>query len=202
MRFIMLHCFLEGLVIAWNKRGWLKRIMDNLKLTSSTLEQLKLFQERIAAKGKGVRALFTGPRETGNTIAASSVSRNTGLDLHRIDLSLLVSKYIGETEKNLNRVFDEADESSTILIFDEADALFGKRTDVNDAHDRYANLETSYLLERLEQYEGIVILSSNSKDQIDEVFLRLIDAVVEIKTYAEPLSLCQRVRYWFAALFR
>lgn len=176
--------------------------MDNLKLAPSTLEQLKLFQDRVASNGNGVRALLAGSDGTGKTLAESWISKNIGPDLYRIDLSLVLSKYIGETEKNLDRIFDTANESRVVLFFDEADALFGKRTEVEDASDRFANIETSYLLERLEQHEGIVVLSTNSSDHIDEVFLRLVNVVVEIKTLVETLSFWRRVRYWFAALFK
>ena len=176
--------------------------MDNLILASSTLEQLKLLRDRVAANGKGVRALLTGTDGTGRTLAASWISINIGPDLYRVDLAFVMSKYIGETEKNLDREFSTANESGVVLFFDEADALFGKRTEIDDANDRYANIETSYLLERLEQHAGIVILSTGSRDEIDEVFLRLMDVVVEIKPSVEPLSLWQRVRCWFAGLLK
>ena len=114
-----------------------------------------------ARHGKGLSALFGGPPGTGKTMAAEVIARELGLDLYKIDLSGVVSKYIGETEKNLARIFDEADSGNAILFFDEADALFGKRTEVTDAHDRYANIEISYLLQRMEEYEGVVILATN-----------------------------------------
>ena len=176
--------------------------MDNLKLASSTLQQLQLFRDRVAEKGKRVRALFTVDDNTGKTLAESWISRNSGLDLYRVDLSQVVSKYIGETEKNLDRVFTTASKSRVVLFFDEADALFGKRTEIDDANDRYANIETSYLLERLEQHEGVVVLSTGSRDQIDEIFLRLMDVVVEIKTRDELSGFWQRVRYWFSGLLK
>jgi SpoVK/Ycf46/Vps4 family AAA+-type ATPase len=176
--------------------------MDNPKLAPSTLQQLQLFRDRVAEKGKGVRALFTGDDNTGKTLAESWISRNSGLDLYRVDLSQVVSKYIGETEKNLDSVFTTASKSRVVLFFDEADALFGMRTEIDDANDRYANIETSYLLERLEQHDGVVVLSTGSRDQIDEIFLRLMDVVVEIKTQDEPSSFWQRVRYRFAGLLK
>lgn len=176
--------------------------MENFKLAPSTLEQLKLLQDRVAASGKGVRALLTGTDGTGKTLAASWISTNIGTDLYRVDLSSVASKYIGETEKNLDRAFNSTNESGLVLFFDEADALFGKRSEIEDAHDRYANIEISYLLERLEQHGGIIVLSTSSSDHIDEVFLRLIDVIVEIKTRIEPSSLWQRFRYWFAGLFK
>ncbi len=129
--------------------------------------------------GKGLSALFTGSPGTGKTMAASVIARELGLDLYKVDLSSVVSKYIGETEKNLSKIFREAESSTAILFFDEADALFGKRTEVADAHDRYANIETSYLLQRMEEYEGVVILATNLRENMDEAFTRRIRFVVE-----------------------
>jgi SpoVK/Ycf46/Vps4 family AAA+-type ATPase len=129
--------------------------------------------------GKGVSVLFTGPSGTGKTMAAEVLARDLELDLYKVDLSGLVSKYIGETEKNLNRIFEEAETSSAILFFDEADALFGKRTKVSDAHDRYANIETAYLLQKFEEHEGVVILATNLAENVDEAFTRRIRFRVE-----------------------
>ena len=110
----------------------------------------------------GCSALFAGPAGTGKTMDAQRLAREPGLALYRVDLTAVTSKYIGETEKNLSRLFAAAEAADAILLFDEADALFGKRTEVRDSHDRYANLETSYLLERLEHHQGLVILASNA----------------------------------------
>lgn len=129
--------------------------------------------------GPGIVALFAGVSGTGKTMSASVIARATGLDLWRIDLSTVVSKYIGETEKNLERVFTGAKAGDAILFFDEADALFGKRSDVKDAHDRYANIETAYLLQRLEDHDGVVILASNLSRNIDQAFLRRLHYVVD-----------------------
>jgi AAA+ superfamily predicted ATPase len=129
--------------------------------------------------GRGVAALFVGDPGTGKTMAAEIIASELGLDLYKIDLSGLVSKYIGETEKNLARVFDEAADSNTILFFDEADALFGKRTEVRDSHDRYANIEVSYLLQKMEEYAGIVILASNLQANLDEAFQRRLKAIID-----------------------
>jgi SpoVK/Ycf46/Vps4 family AAA+-type ATPase len=130
--------------------------------------------------GKGVNVLFTGAPGTGKTMAADVLACTLGLDLYRIDLSMVVSKYVGETERNLARIFAEADTSNAVLFFDEADALFGRRTQVRDAHDRYANIEISYLLQRIEEYEGLVILASNMRRNIDEAFVRRLHFLVEL----------------------
>ncbi len=122
--------------------------------------------------GKGVNALFAGPSGTGKTMAAAILANELGLDLYKIDLSQVVSKYIGETEKNLDAIFKGAENSNAILFFDEADALFGKRSEVRDSHDRYANIEISYLLQKMEDYEGVAILATNLRQNMDEAFVR------------------------------
>jgi hypothetical protein len=126
----------------------------------------------------GFRSLFYGPSGTGKTFTASLLGKVTGRDVYRIDLSMIISKYIGETEKNLERIFSRAEHKNWILFFDEADALFGKRTNVSDAHDRFANQEISYLLQRVEDYSGVVILASNLKSNIDDAFTRRFQSVV------------------------
>lgn len=126
----------------------------------------------------GYKALFFGPPGTGKTLTAALLGKKMALDVYRIDLSRLVSKYIGETEKNLSKVFDRAEKQGWILFFDEADALFGKRTSVNDAHDRYANQEVSYLLQRIEDYDGLVILATNLKNNLDDAFMRRFQASI------------------------
>jgi len=130
-------------------------------------------------RGTGLTALFAGPSGTGKTMAAEVLAGDLGLDLYKVDLSGVVSKYIGETEKNLRRVFGEARDSNAILFFDEADALFGRRTEVSDAHDRYANIETSYLLQEMERYDGVVVLATNLRQNMDEAFTRRLRFVVE-----------------------
>jgi SpoVK/Ycf46/Vps4 family AAA+-type ATPase len=127
----------------------------------------------------GISALFAGASGTGKTMAAEVLANELRLDLYRIDLSQVVSKYIGETEKNLRRVFDAAEEGGAILLFDEADALFGKRTEVRDSHDRYANIEVSYLLQRMESYRGLAILTSNMRNVLDSAFLRRLRFIVQ-----------------------
>ena len=132
-----------------------------------------------SARGLGIGALFAGPSGTGKTMAAEVLARELRLDLYRIDLSSVVSKYIGETEKNLRRVFDAAEAGGAILLFDEADALFGKRSEVKDSHDRYANIEVGYLLQRMEAYRGLAILTTNMKGALDAGFLRRLRFVVQ-----------------------
>jgi len=135
-----------------------------------------------AAKGErglGISALFAGSSGTGKTLAAEVLANDLRLDLYRIDLSQVVSKYIGETEKNLRRVFDAAEEGGAVLLFDEADALFGKRSEVKDSHDRYANIEVSYLLQRMETYKGLAILTTNLKNAVDTAFLRRLRFIIQ-----------------------
>ena len=142
---------------------------------SPTLLQAWGMKKRIKA---GYRALFYGPPGTGKTLTATLLGKHTGQDVFRIDLSRVVSKYIGETEKNLSRLFDKAENKGWILFFDEADALFGKRTGIRDAHDKYANQEVAYLLQRIEGYNGVVILASNQRANIDEAFTRRFQSII------------------------
>ncbi len=132
-----------------------------------------------SGRGLGISALFAGASGTGKTTAAEVIAQDLNLDLYRIDLSAVVSKYIGETEKNLRRIFDAAEGGGAILLFDEADALFGKRSDVSDSKDRYANMEVSYLLQRMESYRGLAILTTNLKNSMDQAFLRRLRFVVQ-----------------------
>jgi len=142
--------------------------------------------------GKGLNALFAGPSGTGKTMAAEIVAHELGLELVKIDLSGVVSKYIGETEKNLARIFQEAETSNAILFFDEADALFGKRSEVKDAHDRYANIEISYLLQKMEEYEGVVILATNLRRNLDDAFVRRMAFTLQFPFPDEA----DRLRIW------
>ena len=145
-----------------------------------------------SGRGLGISALFAGPSGTGKTMAAEVMAKELRLDLYRIDLSTVVSKYIGETEKNLRRIFDAAESGGAVLLFDEADALFGKRTQVKDSHDRHANVEVSYLLQRMEAYQGLAILTTNLKDSLDQAFLRRIRFVVK---FSFP-DATQRAEIW------
>jgi SpoVK/Ycf46/Vps4 family AAA+-type ATPase len=143
-------------------------------------------------RGLGISALFAGVSGTGKTMAAEVLANELRLDLYRIDLSAVVSKYIGETEKNLRQVFDSAEEGGAILLFDEADALFGQRSEVQDSHDRYANIEVSYLLQRMEAYRGLAILTTNMKEDLDSAFLRRIRFIVQFP-FPDP---AQRLEIW------
>jgi hypothetical protein len=169
--------------------GW-----DDIVLPERQLEMLKVLagqvRQRVTVyedwgfgargrRGIGINALFTGPSGTGKTLAAEVIGSALGLDVYRIDLSAVVSKWIGETEKNLRRVFDAAEDTSAVLLFDEADAMFGKRSEVKESHDRYANIEVSYLLQRMETYRGLAILTSNMRSHIDPAFLRRLRFLVE-----------------------
>lgn len=170
------------------RMGW-----DDLVLPESRLKQLRELVARArfrdlvldewgmgkAAKGRGVTALFVGESGTGKTLSAEIVAGVLGLDLYVIDLSTVVDKYVGETEKNLERIFTEADQVNGVLLFDEADAIFGKRSEVRDAHDRYANVEVAYLLQRMERFDGLAILTTNLRSNVDDAFTRRLDVIVD-----------------------
>jgi SpoVK/Ycf46/Vps4 family AAA+-type ATPase len=149
------------------------------------------FEQKISL-GKGLNILFAGPSGTGKTMASEIIANELGLDLYKIDLSTVISKYIGETEKNLDRIFTEARNSNSILFFDEADAVFGKRSEVRDSHDRYANIEVAYLLQKMEEYDGIVILATNLRKNLDEGFARRMHFSVEFPLPEEP----DRLHIW------
>ena len=162
----------------------------DLALNSSTLEQLSALKDRvkqqqvaITVKAKrhftGLRVLFYGPSDTDKSFTAALLGNELGSEVYSINMSEVISKYIGETEKNLDHLFANAERKGWILFFDEADALFGKRSDSTSESDRYANQEVSYLLQRIEEYDGLVILSSNSKDNIDNAFIRRFHYVID-----------------------
>jgi hypothetical protein len=161
----------------WSRLATDERTRDELAL----LELRCRHRERLRTEGAGVRALFTGPSGTGKTLAARVLASMLEIDLYRLDLSTVVNKYIGETEKNLSRVFERAEELDVALLLDEGDSLLTQRTDVQTAHDRYANLETNYLLQRLETFEGILIVTTNAGDRIDGAFQRRMDVVIDFR---------------------
>lgn len=149
------------------------------EVTSHYTHQIRVFEEWGYQKffqSKGITLLFSSGSGTGKTMAASILANQLNLLLYKIDLSHMVSKYIGETEKNLSKIFELTQGLDVILFFDEADAIFGKRSEVKEAHDRYANIEVSYLLQKIEECEGIVVLASNFKENIDEAFLRMLSS--------------------------
>jgi len=182
-----------------------KRWAD-IVLNPSTLQQLEDLRTQLQQHKEtgyatkrlkpGYRVLFYGPPGTGKTLAASLLAKELGGELYKIDVPGLVSKYIGETEKNLGLLFDNAEKNSWILFFDEADALFGKRTGVKDSHDKYANQEISYLVQRIEDYPGLQILASNMKDNIDDAFIRRFQSIIHF-----PLpTATERRKLWEMAL--
>ncbi|MEX1018378.1 MAG: AAA family ATPase [Litorilinea sp.] len=168
----------------------LRELVATVRGRSKVLEEWGL--GRKLASSAAVTVLFAGPPGTGKTMSAEVIAKDLGLDLYKIDLSNMVSKYIGETEKNLEHVFTEAQSSNAILFFDEADAIFGKRAGVKDARDRYANIEVSYLLQRMEYYDGVTILATNLRSNIDEAFLRRLQFAVDIPFPDEK----DRLRIW------
>ncbi|MFD6286818.1 ATP-binding protein [Streptomyces sp. NPDC060205] len=180
----------NDLVLHERQTGVLREIVAHVR-QRATVHQEWGFAATLR-RGLGVTALFAGGSGTGKTLAAEVMARELGLDLFVIDLSQVVSKYIGETEKNLRRVFDAAERGGALLLFDEADALFGKRSEVKDSHDRYANLEVSYLLMRMEAYRGLAILTTNMKKALDTAFLRRIRFVVDFPFPAEH----ERAEIW------
>jgi len=167
----------DDLILPDNQKQVLKQIAVHVRQRAKVYQTWGFGSK--CSRGLGISALFAGASGTGKTMAAEVLAKELRLDLYRIDLSEVVSKYIGETEKNLRRVFDAADEGGAVLLFDEADALFGKRSDVKDSHDRYANIEVSYLLQRMEAYCGLAVLTTNRKSALDQAFLRRIRFVVE-----------------------
>ena len=166
----------DDLVLPPAQMSVLRQIATQVRQRTKVYEEWGFGGER---RGLGITALFAGVSGTGKTMASEVLANDLQLDLYRIDLSQVVSKYIGETEKNLRRVFDAAEGGGVILLFDEADALFGRRSEVKDSHDRYANIEISYLLQRMEEYRGLAILTSNQRGALDHAFLRRLRFIVE-----------------------
>jgi SpoVK/Ycf46/Vps4 family AAA+-type ATPase len=184
------HYRWEQIILPADRVELLREICNAVKYRALVYDQWGF--DRKLAMGKGLNLLFAGPPGTGKTMAADIIAGELALDLYKVDLSSVVSKYIGETEKNLSRIFAEAETSNSILFFDEADALFGKRTEVRDSHDRYANIEVGYLLQRMEEYEGVVILATNFRKNMDEAFVRRIHFTVEFPLPNEK----ERLRIW------
>ncbi|WP_309120033.1 ATP-binding protein [Paenibacillus sp.] len=180
----------EDLILPDDTKSLLRQACNRLSYRHVVFDEWGF--ERKFAYGKGISMLFTGPPGTGKTMSAMVMAREMDAELYRIDLSRMVSKYIGETEKNLSDIFDEAQLSGAILFFDEADALFGKRSEVKDAHDKYANMETSFLLQKMEEYDGLTILATNFSQNLDEAFTRRIQFIVRYP-FPDP---AQREQLW------
>lgn len=178
------------LVIPPDQTEMLRELVQTVKGRGVVMEEWGV--GRKLKTSAGVTVLFAGPPGTGKTMAAEVISRELGLDLYKLDLSMVVSKYIGETEKNLGKIFDEAQSSSAVLFFDEADAIFGKRSEVKDSHDRYANMEVSYLLQRMELYDGVTILATNLRSNMDEAFTRRMQFIVDFPFPEEE----ERLQIW------
>jgi SpoVK/Ycf46/Vps4 family AAA+-type ATPase len=182
----------EDIILPEDQVALLHEIVSTVRGRATVLDEWGV--GRKLASSRGITALFAGPPGTGKTMAAEIIAGELELDLYKIDLSVIVSKYIGETEKNLEQIFTEAASSNAILFFDEADALFGKRSEVRDSHDRYANIEISYLLQRMEAYDGITILATNLRANLDEAFTRRLQFSVEFPFPEEA----DRLRIWKA----
>ena len=180
------------LVLPPERLAALHGAVDRMRLQERVLDDWGFGQRQRNARG--LRLLFSGLPGTGKTLAAEVVAHALHADLLVVDLARLVSKWIGETEKNLAAAFDQAEGSGAVLFFDEADALFGKRTEVSDAHDRYANIESAYLLARLERFDGVAILATNLRGNLDKAFLRRFELAIE---FAEPAA-PQRAALWRA----
>jgi len=181
----------DDLVLNTQTEDELQELLAWVKYSQQLMNELGMSRKLCP----GYRCLFHGPPGTGKTLTATLIGKLIDKDVYRIDLSTIVSKYIGETEKNLEKVFDQAENFDCILFFDEADALYGKRTNISDAHDRYANQEVAYLLQRIEYYSGLVILATNFKSNIDEAFIRRLQALVHFPLPDEN----DRYRLWLNA---
>lgn len=184
----------EDIVLAANVRQHLTELEQQARLRPEVYQEWGF--ERLCPMGQGITAMFAGPSGTGKTMAAQVLARSLDMELYRIDLAGVVNKYIGETEKRLKQVFDACERSNVLLFFDEADALFGQRSQVKDAHDRYANIQIDYLLQRMEQFNGMAILATNRKGDLDKAFLRRIRFIVD---FMQPGPI-ERLALWKLAL--
>jgi ATP-dependent 26S proteasome regulatory subunit len=180
----------DDIILPVDQIAQLREMIATVQARPTVLDTWGVGKKLVASRG--VTALFSGPPGTGKTMAAEIIASALGLDLYKIDLSTVVSKYIGETEKNIERIFQEAEQSNAILFFDEADALFGKRSEVKDSHDRYANIEISYLLQRMEAYDGVTILATNLRANLDEAFTRRLQFSINFPFPEEEY----RLRIW------
>jgi ATPase family associated with various cellular activities (AAA) len=184
----------DDIVLSPHLREHLAELEQQVRLRSAVYEHWGF--ERLCPLGRGITALFSGPSGTGKTMAALVLARSLGMKVFRVDLSGVMNKYIGETEKRLKQVFDSCERANVLLFFDEADALFGQRTQVKDAHDRFANIEIDYLLQRMEQFEGVAILATNRKGDLDKAFVRRIRFILDFV----PPAPAERLTLWKRAL--
>jgi hypothetical protein len=182
------------LVVAEDVAEQLRTLERRVRLAGRVLDDWGF--RRLTPDSRGTTALFAGPSGTGKTMAAQVLARSLGLDLYRVDLAQVVNKYIGETEKRLAQVFDECERANVMVLFDEADALFGQRTRVKDAHDRFANIEIDYLLQRMESFDGVAILATNRKGDLDPAFVRRLRLIVD---FLAPTP-AERLRIWRLSL--
>jgi ATPase family associated with various cellular activities (AAA) len=186
----------DDIILSPEVRQHLAELEDQARLRWGVYEEWGF--ERLFALGRGTTALFAGPSGTGKTMAAQVLARSLSMDLYRVDLASVMSKYIGETEKQLKLIFDTCERANVMLFFDEADALFGQRTQVKDAHDRFANIEIDYLLQRMEQFDGMAILATNRKGDMDSAFLRRLRFIID---FMQPAP-AERLALWHLALPR
>ena len=180
----------SDLILTEKIQGQLQNLTDYLAQQETVFHRWGA--SKVRARGFGMKALFSGGPGTGKTMAAEVIAHTLGLDMYRVDLSSVVSRWVGETEKNLKRIFDAAEGGTAVILFDEADALFGSRGETKSSQDRFANQEVSFLLQRLEVFEGCAILTTNLQENIDEAFLRRFGAVIEFPMPTGP----QRLRLW------
>ncbi|HMV68595.1 MAG TPA: ATP-binding protein, partial [Myxococcota bacterium] len=184
----------EDLILAPKIMRQLQQLEDVLAQQEKVMQQWG--QQKLRPRGYGLKALFSGSPGTGKTMCAEVIAGSLGYDLYKVDLSSVVSKWVGETEKNLRSIFDAAEGGTSVLLFDEGDALFGSRGDTKSAQDKYANQEVAYLLQRIEVFEGCVIITTNLQENIDEAFLRRFGAVIEFP-FPSPL---EREQLWRRAM--
>jgi SpoVK/Ycf46/Vps4 family AAA+-type ATPase len=182
------------LVLAPHVEVHLRELEARARLSGDVLDGLGFAD--LTVMGRGLTAMFAGPSGCGKTMAAQVLARSLGLDLYRADLAGVISKYIGETEKHLRMIFDACKRAPVLLLFDEADALFGKRTQVRDAHDRFANIEIDYLLQCMEGFDGMAVLATNRRGDIDSAFVRRLKYIVDFV----PPTAAERTRLWRKAL--
>ena len=181
---------LADIVLPIDRKQKLLEVLAYIKNQNLVFEEWG-FQDKMGIK-KGINILFSGESGTGKTMAAQIIANELNLKIYKVDYSMLVSKFIGETEKNTNRIFEEAKTSNAIIFFDEADAIFGKRTEIKDSHDRYANIEVNYLLQKLEDHDEIVILASNIRQNIDDAFVRRMQFIIDFPFPSEN----ERLEIW------